>query len=235
MRKPIGFTVIASVLLLTLLTSRAWAITVNVCKSGCEYSTIQAGIDAAAYLDTVLVGPGTYKERIVYHGKVITVKSSAGAGSTTIDGTHGGIVVRFDSGSSTAIIQGFTIKNGGGEYVLVGDKWVCRLFSNDFRLLYHWEYVSRDGGGIYASNASIINSTISGNTVVSNDDARGAGIYCDNCSITSSLIESNSTSTFYDPHLSSADWSTYARGGGIYILNGSTITNCTIRGNIASS
>ena len=54
---------IAGVLALTTLA--AMASTIAVCPSGCTYSTIQAGINAATAGDTVVVGAGTYVENVV--------------------------------------------------------------------------------------------------------------------------------------------------------------------------
>ncbi len=55
-----------------------------------DQPTIQAGINAANPGDTVLVSPGTYTENIDFMGKAITVISSAGPGTTVIDGSTEG-------------------------------------------------------------------------------------------------------------------------------------------------
>jgi hypothetical protein len=81
---------------------------------GQAYTTIQSGIDAANTGDTVLVAPGTYNENIDFLGKAITVTSSGGAASTTIDGGSRGPAVTFKTGESAdAVISGFTIQHGG--------------------------------------------------------------------------------------------------------------------------
>ncbi len=77
--------------------------------------TIQLGIDAASPGDTVLVSPNTYAENIDFHGKAITVTSSAGPSTTILDGGSRGPVVSFTSGEPRAsILNGFTIQNGSG-------------------------------------------------------------------------------------------------------------------------
>ncbi len=85
-----------AVVFVFVLTHQAMAITRDVCKSGCSYSTIQAGIDAAGPGDVVLVDDGVYTENISFLGKNITVKSGNGAAATIIDG-NGGTVVNFSS------------------------------------------------------------------------------------------------------------------------------------------
>jgi predicted outer membrane repeat protein len=83
-----------------------------------EYSTIQAGIDAASNGDTVLVADGVYKGEgnrdLVFGGKIITVKSENGPVKSIIDCE--GVGRAFSSYPNTStrdvVIRGFTIRNG---------------------------------------------------------------------------------------------------------------------------
>jgi hypothetical protein len=115
-----------------------------------DQPTIQAGIDAAATGDTVLVSPGTYMENINFNGKAITVASLSGPSVTIIDGARKNTVVTFSSGETTAsVIRGFTIQNGNAT-VSFGE-----------------------GGGISVQNSS---ATIVGNIVTHNQACDGDGI-----------------------------------------------------------
>src|SRR5262245_49145373 len=78
---------------------------------------IQQAIDAAAAGDTVLVAPGTYVENINFHGKLITVESEQGPEVTVIDGGAAGSVVTFSSGENrSAVLRGFTVRNGRNSF-----------------------------------------------------------------------------------------------------------------------
>ncbi len=99
-----------------------------------QYTTIQAGINAAVDGDTVLVAPGTYFENIHFRGKNIVVTSTfyqtfdlSLIASTIINGsnpsnTDSASCVRITSPlslaylDSNAVLQGFTITGGIGTH-----------------------------------------------------------------------------------------------------------------------
>jgi hypothetical protein len=98
---------------LVVLICSSLGVAQNTINVPADQPTIQAGIDAAAAGDTVLVAPGTYVERINFKGKAITVKSSSGSSVTIIDGNRLGSVVTFASGESrSSVLDGFTVRNG---------------------------------------------------------------------------------------------------------------------------
>jgi hypothetical protein len=117
-----------------------------------DYTTIQAGIDAANNSDIVLVSDGTYYENINYNGKAITVAShflidgdETHIDSTIINGSQAvnpdnGSVVYFTSGEdTTSVLYGFTITGGTGDV--------------------------RKGGGIFCLNSG---ATIAHNKIIEN-------------------------------------------------------------------
>ena len=105
-----GFGWLAWVLATVAFSATAFAAIIHV---PADQPTIQAGINAAANGDTVLVAPGTYTEIINFTGKAITVRSSNGANVTVINGAQKGSVVTFNSGETAAsVLSGFTISGG---------------------------------------------------------------------------------------------------------------------------
>ena len=83
------------------------------------YGTIQAAIDAASAIDTVLVSPGTYNENIMLKNGVI-VMSSDGRATTTITAGSGAVVMCAGMCDLT-LFRGFTVDGQGSAMGL--DTW----------------------------------------------------------------------------------------------------------------
>ncbi|MCP3904887.1 MAG: right-handed parallel beta-helix repeat-containing protein [Planctomycetes bacterium] len=81
-----------------------------------EEPTIQAAIDVSTNGDEIVVGPGTYAEAIDFGGRAITIRSSDGAGVTTIDATDLDVSAVTCAGGEgpASILEGFTITGGTG-------------------------------------------------------------------------------------------------------------------------
>jgi len=138
--------------------------------------TIQQRLDAAADGDTIPVEPGTYFEHINFKGKAVCLKSTDGPKVTVIDGEGYGSVVMFpDGGDTTSILDGFTLRNGGG--TKEGDRFVgggIRALDSGATIKYciiidniigdPLGRKSRGGGGYFTESTVIIdNCTITGN------------------------------------------------------------------------
>jgi len=160
----------------------------NVINVPDDYGSIQEGVNASSYGDTVLVQPGMYVENINFNGHSIVLGSlflttgdTSYISQTVIDGDSAGTVIVFDSGEdSAASLIGFYICNGNG---------------------------STDGGGIRIINSdpAITSNEICFNVVPLGQ--KGPGIYC---KFSSSRLEDN------DIHDNISDgFTSYASGGGI--------------------
>ena len=132
-----------------------------------QYPTIQAAMTAAVSGDTVLVADGTYtgagNTNLSFFSKPITVRSQSGPETCIIDCGGDSVAFWLSGDPPEAIIDGFTITNGGGY----------------------------PGGGLYMyyfGDATIRNCIITGNA---SDFAGGGGVLCEgacptfiNCTIT---------------------------------------------------
>ena len=195
-----------------------------------QYATIQAGIDAAADGDTVLVADGVYSGEgnynIDFKGKAIALKSQNGPSDCIIDPQQQGqgIFFRNNEGADTQL-DGFTIRNARGDVptigVVNGGGIYCEGASPTIsNCIIKNCYSTGNGAGIYLRNssASVINCVISENNADKN--GWGGGISCESSNVLLSgcKIEKNRSAIF---------------GGGIYANASMTIQNCVIKQNTA--
>lgn len=127
-------------------------ITINVPT---DATTIQAAIDIAFGLDTIVLADGTYKDsgnkNLDFKGKAITLTSANGAVNCIIDCEDDGWGVAFWHGEgATSVLSGVTIQNG----------------------------LAENGGGIYCENASpsIFNCVLKNNSAAVTGN--GGAVYC---------------------------------------------------------
>jgi hypothetical protein len=119
-----------------------------------DQPTIQDAIYVAANGDEIVVAPDTYYEKINFFGKAITVRSSGGPFSTTIDATGlSDSVVKCVSGEGPAtVLEGFTIRGGyaglgGGMYNLGSSPTVTDC-------IFRENIAVQRGGGMHNQDAS---------------------------------------------------------------------------------
>jgi len=201
-------------------------------------ATIQAGLDAAADNDTVLVADGTYtgagNRDLDFHGKAITLRSENGPETTIIDcqgaktEPHRGFT--FHSGeTAAAVVDGFTIRGGNISSHLGGAGIFCGGSSPTIVNCTITENVSYDGGGIFCCEGSSM--TIRTCSITKNKAANGGGIGIhgeSNPTISVCIIEANiaDASSFSDG----------GKGGGIWCDRSSMplIKGSVIRQNVAT-
>lgn len=183
-----------------------------------DYPTIQAGIDAAAVGDTVLVARGTYFEIINMKADVNLRSETGQADCVVIDGGGYDIggVVRFVDLYSSPLLEGFTLTNGGhhGLEVYRTDPVIrnCIITGNT---------TNTHGGGVYVhrGSPSFFNCEISDNHAV----MVSGGVSTSNGSVVSMTgcqIVGNSSGWY---------------GGGLVIGEGSILNDCLISGNRSKS
>jgi len=163
-----------------IFSSFAFSNTINIPD---DYSTIQAGLNAADSSDTVLVQPGTYYENIFWPDKNSLVLIGASRENTIINGSNLGTTIIINPLNNSinestiiknlSIISGGNTTNGGGILIVNSSPTLINLsISNN----------SADkGGGLYLKNsqAKINYCIISNNKTISEggDVNEGGGIY----------------------------------------------------------
>ncbi len=183
---------------------------VTVCLSGCDETTIQAGIDAAANGQAILVMPGVYNESIILgDGKILF--SMGPNFTTTIDAVGlGSRTATIQSGSTLdgfVITGGSIIGDGGGVSAGIGSTIINNRITGN--------YASVNGGGLSSVGSIVTQNVISGN----NADGRGGGaVLSSSTDFSKNTVENN---TAYD-------------GGGILLHTGSVVSKSIIKANTAT-
>lgn len=178
-----------------------------------DYTTVQGGINAASYGDTVLVSPGVYVENINLMGKAIhLLAEDQDEDATVLDGnnaphpdTTSTVLVISGEGRDT-VIEGFTIVGGHGTISPI-------MYEGN-----------RFGGGIFCQFSS---PTIRNNVVKQNIAYLAAGILAN---ISSAKIENNIVKNNYA--IRAAGGLGLASQGGYYD-SVAIVTGNLIYGNIA--
>ncbi len=187
-----------------------------------DQPTLQSGIDAANYGDTVLIADGLYtgpgNKNLDYKTKDITVISENGPLACIIDCENSGRAFYFHSHEGMfSILKGFTIKSGGGSN---GGGINCTGSSPTISECILIDNSAAIGGGIFLNRA---NAIISNCKIQNNEANYGAAIYIWNANpllINNVVIDNVSGS----------------QGGACYLKNsGPTIGSCTFVGNSAVS
>ncbi|OGC90750.1 MAG: hypothetical protein A2W25_13655 [candidate division Zixibacteria bacterium RBG_16_53_22] len=171
-------------ILMTAVVVLAWAASLSalIINVPAEYATIQAGIDASADGDTVLVAPGTYHERINFNGhacilasRYYTTGDTTFIGNTIIDGDSLGTVVVFENGENQAVLAGFTVQYGLNYGGLGGGIRCLNSSPQIVNNVIRWN-ASSVGAGIYCnqSNSVIAKNEIHENVAI----GYGGGIHC---------------------------------------------------------
>jgi predicted outer membrane repeat protein len=223
-----------------------------------EYDSIQAAIDSSTDGDTILVQPGTYTEIVNYSGKNVVVGSlflttgdTAYMDSTIIDGNANGrsVVVFRTEEDSSAVLTGFTIRNGdtdygGGIYIRGASPTISHVVITDC-------HASRVGGGIYCTQGAtpvISNVIMTGNDAVTGGGGFGCYNLCEpvliKCTVSGNTttdggglwVGMNNQVLLQDTDIS--DNHADGNGGGIYSSGEESVTtilNCLITGNESGS
>jgi parallel beta-helix repeat protein len=189
--KFLGLLLVVGLLFAAAPVGQAQAAILDVCPSGCTYSTIQAAINAASAGDTVSVAAGTYVENVVVN-KAITLQG-AGYADTIVVATDGN-ATPLTFNTSGATVSGFHITHNYTQAEL--DAW---SFNNSGVVFYQNTTgntlsnckVTKSRNGIYINNAR--SNVLQGNIIENNRTGLNLTNYIDGTQILNNTIQGNWT------------------------------------------
>lgn len=148
--RALKIAIFVSSILFQLTSTEAFAVDIRVPQ---DVPSISDAISLATEGDEIIVAPGDWPAPIDFMGKNISLRSSEGPEVTHLVGNGSDSVVRFNSGEiSSALLEGFTIRAGGGTLTPSGLR----------------------GGGVLILNSA---PTIRNCVIENNSAASGGGIH----------------------------------------------------------
>ncbi|MCA9944306.1 MAG: hypothetical protein KC449_12545 [Anaerolineales bacterium] len=237
------FLLLGLILLVGLLVRRARADTLTVCALGCDFSSVDTAVSAAASGDTLQLAGETFNENLVIL-KSLTLQGVAG---TVIDGSGIGRVISVTTGVNVSLfnltVQNGSAEDGGGIFnrgnltlenvVVQGNTAVPNETFGEGGGIFNLGTLTASsstisqnsaeyGGGLENNGGTVFltDVVISGNTATDIFDGVGGGLENSSGSATLTRVTvQNNTANFV--------------GGGIQNLGQMTITDSLISGNVA--
>lgn len=203
-------------------------------------TSIQLALDATGAGDTVWVADGVYAPTAeICVTQNVTLASVGGAAACIVDG---GASHRCLNVSTTAVVDGFTLRNGyaagavgGGAYTVRGGALRnCRIVGNtagtygggvfqntgggllDHCLIWSNTAVSNQGGGVYCNAGATVRNCL----IHHNASREGGGVFINNGAVESCTIVTNRATALF--------------GGGVMFWDGGSVSNSIVHANTAA-
>jgi hypothetical protein len=200
----------------------------TVCSSGCDFTSIQAAVDASGDGDTIELGAETFRETVrVPRFKSLTILG-AGKTATVVEATSENPAPAFYGEDASVSLANMTIRNGraGGVQARSLNLNNCLVTDNE------WPEGTPHGGGLYAHEIVITRSTIRGNTTTGNGG--GVFVYPTRRLVGEALVLAPGMATISESSVS--DNVAGEGGGGIFLSKSEAMIDTTaITGNSAGT
>lgn len=190
-----------------------------------DVPSISEAVAQAGLGDRILIGPGTWQERVILDGRGLTLEGVAGADRTVLDGGGAGgpVVTIVDDAAGKTTLRGLTVTGGSGMPNPVADDITIGggvLIQGSSPLIERcWIMGNRvrgEGGGVWAGGGS--RPRFVSCRFASNSAERGGAVYLrDSPSVFASCRFRDNTAMY--------------GGGGVFADMGSvcTLTDCEFR------